>query len=123
MLESLAVVYHNDVLAKERNLSRLRSGCSCIRLTAARSWRNSMPGLAVNSTSIAWSPIRPWYVSIAYMRQHWEKLIAFLRVSECALDNAAICERALKSGNPASQELLVPQDPSWCPRGRHLHEL
>ena len=28
----------------------------------------------------------------------------------------------VEDGNPASQELLVLQDPSWCPRGRHLHE-
>ena len=84
VLESLAVVYHNDVLAKERNLSpaerlllhQADSGPVMEELTPAssRQFDEHRP-VEPNSTLGA---------SIAYMRRHWEKLTLFLPRGRCA---------------------------------------
>ena len=55
VLESLAVVYHNDAIAR-RAISRPKNGCSFIRPRAARRWRNSTSGLAGSLTNGGWSP-------------------------------------------------------------------
>lgn len=94
VLESLAVVYHNDVLAKERNLSpaerlllhQADSGPVMEELHAWLGRQFDEHRVEPNSTLGA---------SIAYMRRHWEKLTLFLRVAGAPLDNN-ICERALK---------------------------
>ena len=94
VLESLAVVYHNDAIAKERNLS-----------PAERLLFHQAESGPVMEELHAWfgrqfdehrvEPNSALGASIAYMRRHWEALTLFLRVAGAPLDNN-ICERALK---------------------------
>ena len=94
VLESLSVVYHNDALARERNLSpqerllfhQARSGPVMEDLHA---WivrqldeRRVEPNSGLGK-------------AMAYLLRHWEKLTLFLRVPGAPLDNN-LCERALK---------------------------
>ncbi|MEX2559814.1 MAG: transposase, partial [Pirellulales bacterium] len=94
VLEALRVVYHNDELAREQNLSReerlaFHQAESGPTMEGLKAWlkrqleerlveRNSGLGAAIN-----------------YLRSHWEKLTLFLRQPGAPLDNN-ICERALK---------------------------
>ena len=94
VLESLSVVYHNDAIARERNLSpeerllfhQAESGPTMEELHAwlARQFDQRLvePNSALGG-------------AIAYLLKHWEKLTLFLRVPGAPLDNN-ICERALK---------------------------
>jgi hypothetical protein len=94
VLELLAVVYHNDALAKERNLS-----------PAERLLLHQTDSGPVMEELHAWlgrqfdehrvEPNSALGASIAYMRRHWQELTLFLRVVGAPLDNN-ICERALK---------------------------
>ena len=94
VLESLSVIYHNDAIARERNLSsqtRLEfhqtdSGPTMAELHA---WltRQFEDRLVEPNSSLGGA--------IGYMLRHWEKLTLFLRVPGAPLDNN-ICERALK---------------------------
>lgn len=94
VLEALRVVYHNDELAREQNLSReerlaFHQAESGPTMEGLKAWlkrqleerlveRNSGLGAAIN-----------------YLRSHWDKLTLFLRQPGAPLDNN-ICERALK---------------------------
>jgi len=94
VLETLSVIYRNDAIARQRNLSpaeRLifhqdQSGPTMEELHAwlARQFdqRRVEPNSALGG-------------AIAYLLKHWEKLTLFLRVAGAPLDNN-ICERALK---------------------------
>jgi len=96
LLESLAVVYHNDAVARERQLSaeaRLRfhqetSGADdagAARLAGSGNWARSVP-----------NPIRALGGAIGYTLKHWEKLYAVPAPRPVRpLDNN-VCERALK---------------------------
>jgi len=94
VLESLAVVYGNDAIAKERNL-----------LPAERLIFHQAQSGPVMEELHAWlgrqfdehrvEPNSALGAGIAYMLRHWEKLTLFLRVAGAPLDNN-ICERALK---------------------------
>jgi len=94
VLESLSVVYRNDEIAKERNLSPQE------RLV----WHQAQSG-PVMEELCAWfgrqfdehlvEPNSALGASIAYMLRHWQALTLFLRVAGAPLDNN-ICERALK---------------------------
>lgn len=94
VLESLAVVYHNDELAKERNLSPAE------RLL----WHQAQSGPVMEALH-GWlgrqfeerrvEPNSALGGSITYMLRHWEALTLFLRVAGAPLDNN-VCERALK---------------------------
>jgi hypothetical protein len=94
VLESLSVVYHNDEVAKERNLSpaerllfhQTESGPVMEELHAWLGRQMEERRVEPNSALGA---------SIAYMRRHWQELTLFLRVAGAPLDNN-ICERALK---------------------------
>ena len=59
VLESLSVIYRNDAIAREQNLSPSRD-CSFIRPRAVQLWRNFMTGLPGNSTSGGWNRTRRW---------------------------------------------------------------
>jgi transposase len=94
VLESLAVVYRNDAIAKQRNLSpaerllfhQADSGPVMEKLHA---WlRRQFDQRLVEPNSALGG-------SITYMLRHWEALTLFLRVAGTPLDNN-ICERALK---------------------------
>jgi transposase len=94
VLETLAVVYHNDAVARRRNLSphsrlefhQAESGPTMeeLRIWLARQFDQRLvePNSALGG-------------AIAYLLKHWEKLTLFLRVPGAPLDNN-ICERALK---------------------------
>jgi hypothetical protein len=94
LLEALAVVYRNDAVARQRQLSpeaRLRFHQEASQptmqqlhewLTRQRDERLAEPNSALGS-------------AIRYMLKHWEKLTLFLRQAGAPLDNN-MCERALK---------------------------
>ena len=94
LLESLAVIYRNDAISRERKLSptarlefhQAESGPTMAELQA---WltRQFEDRLVEPNSSLGGA--------IAYMLKHWERLTLFLRVPGAPLDNN-ICERALK---------------------------
>jgi len=94
VLESLAVVYRNDALARQRNLSptarlafhQAESGPVLEKLHGWLSRQFDARRVEPNSSLGG---------AITYMLKHWEKLTLFLRVPGAPLDNN-ICERALK---------------------------
>ena len=94
VLESLSVIYRNDAIARERNLSP----------SARRHFHQSESGPTMEKLHI-WlgrqledrlvEPNSSLGGAISYMLKHWERLTLFLRVIGAPLDNN-ICERALK---------------------------
>jgi transposase len=94
LLESLAVVYHNDAVARERRLSpeaRLRFHQEASRptmqdlhdwLTRQLEEKRTEPNSALGG-------------AIGYLLKHWDPLTLFLRQAGAPLDNN-VCERALK---------------------------
>jgi transposase len=94
LLESLAVVYHNDAVARERRLSpeaRLlfHQEASGPTMHDLRDWltgqleeKRAEPNSALGG-------------AIGYMLKHWDRLTLFLRQAGAPLDNN-VCERALK---------------------------
>ena len=94
VLEALAVIYHNDALARRQNLSpqqrlvfhQAESGPTMEELHI---WlvRQLEDRLVEPNSALG--------VAISYLLRHWEKLTLFLRVAGAPLDNN-VCERALK---------------------------
>jgi transposase len=94
VLESLAVVYRNDALAREQKMS-----------PSARRHFHQMNSGPVMEELHVWlgrqledrlvEPNSSLGVAISYMLKHWKRLTLFLRVAGAPLDNN-ICERALK---------------------------
>jgi hypothetical protein len=94
VLESLAVIYRNEAIARQRKLSlearldfhRAESGPTMEEL---RAWlvRQFDDRLVEPNSSLGGA--------ISYLLKHWEKLTLFLRVAGAPLDNN-VCERALK---------------------------
>ena len=94
VLESLAVIYHNDALAREQSLSpqqrllfhQAESGPTMeelhVWLVRQFDQRRVEPNSALGG-------------AISYLLKHWEKLTLFLRAPGAPLDNN-ICEQALK---------------------------
>lgn len=94
VLESIAAVYHNDAITKERGLSlperllfhQAESGPVMEELHVWLGRQFEERRVEPNSTLGA---------SITYMLRHWQELTLFLRVAGAPLDNN-ICEQALK---------------------------
>ena len=94
VLEMLAVVYHNDAIARERKLSpherllfhQAESGPTMEKLHV---W------LVRQFDERRVEPNSGLGKAISYLLRHWEKLTLFLRVPGAPLDNN-VCERALK---------------------------
>jgi transposase len=94
VLESLAVIYRNDAVARERKLSP----------SARRHFHQAESGPVMELLHV-WlvrqlddrlvEPNSSLGVAISYMLKYWERLTLFLRVPGAPLDNN-ICERALK---------------------------
>jgi transposase len=94
LLETLAVVYHNDALARKRQLSpearlRFHQEASEPTMKELRDWltqqldeKRTEPNSALGG-------------AIGYMLKHWNELTLFLRQAGAPLDNN-VCERALK---------------------------
>jgi len=94
VLECLAVIYHNDELARDQEMSPQQ------RLEFHQ--RESGPVMAELHLWLARQlddrlvePNSGLGAAISYLLKHWEKLTLFLRVPGAPLDNN-ICERALK---------------------------
>lgn len=94
VLEALSVIYHNDAIAAERNLSpearllfhQAESGPTMEELHAWLARQFDERRVEPNSTLGG---------AISYLLKHWEKLTLFLCVPGAPLDNN-ICEQALK---------------------------
>jgi transposase len=94
LLESLAVVYHNDALAREQGLSpeerlRFHQEASGPAMRELHAWLTQQldDKLAEPNSGLG--------RAINYMLRHWDKLTLFLREPGAPLDNN-VCERALK---------------------------
>ena len=94
LLETLAVVYRNDAVARERQLSpearlQFHQEASGPTMQELHDWltrqldeKRAEPNSALGG-------------AIGYMLKHWDKLTLFLRQAGAPLDNN-VCERALK---------------------------
>jgi transposase len=94
LLESLAVVYHNDAVARARHLTpearlRFHQEASGPTMQALRDWLERQPGEKRTEPNSALGG------AIGYTLKHWEELTLFLRQAGAPLDNN-VCERALK---------------------------
>ena len=120
LLESLAVVYRNDAVARERGLSpeaRLQFHQEASRptmldlhdwLTRQLDEKRTEPNSALGG-------------AITYMLKHWDRLTLFLRQAGAPLDNN-VCERALKKAILHRKNALVLQDPERRLGRRPVHE-
>ncbi len=94
LLEALAVVYRNDALARELQLTpearlRFHQEASGPTMEQLHEWlTRQLDGKLTEPNSALGSAIR-------YMLRHWERLTLFLRQAGAPLDNN-VCERALK---------------------------
>jgi transposase len=94
LLESLTVVYRNDAVARERQLSpeaRLQFHQDASRPTMQdlHDWLSRQLGEKLTEPNSALGG------AIGYMLKHWDQLTLFLRQAGAPLDNN-LCERALK---------------------------
>jgi transposase len=94
LLETLAVIYHNDAVARERKLSpearlQFHQQESQPKMHELHAWltRQLEEKLAEPNSALGGA--------IRYMLRHWDKLTLFLRQAGAPLDNN-VCERALK---------------------------
>jgi transposase len=94
LLEALAVVYRNDAIARERQLSaearlQFHQQESLPTMQQLHGWlTRQLDEKLTEPNSALGSAIR-------YMLRHWDKLTLFLRQAGAPLDNN-VCERALK---------------------------
>lgn len=117
VLEAISVVYHNDTIARQRNLSpeerlffhQAESGPTMqelhIWLVRQFDERRVEPNSALGK-------------AISYLLRHWEKLTLFLRVAGAPLDNN-ICERALKKAIRHRRNSLFYK----TPHGAHVGDI
>ena len=94
LLESLAVVYHNDATARKQELSpearlRFHQEASGPTMQELHTWLTEQ--LSEKRTE----PNSALGQAITYMLRHWNELTLFLREPGAPLDNN-VCERALK---------------------------
>jgi hypothetical protein len=94
LLESLAVVYHNDAMAREQQLSpearlQFHQEASGPTMQDLHAWLNRQ----LDEKQV--EPNSGLGHAIKYMLRHWDKLTLFLREPGAPLDNN-VCERALK---------------------------
>jgi transposase len=94
LLETLAVVYRNDAIARERQLSpearlQFHREASGPTMQELHDWLTRQLGEKLVE------PNSPLGSAIGYMLRHWDKLTLFLRQAGAPLDNN-LCERALK---------------------------
>jgi transposase len=94
LLETLAVVYRNDAIARERQLSpearlQFHQEASGPTMQELNGWLTRQLGEKRAEPNSALGG------AIGYMLRHWDKLTLFLRHAGAPLDNN-VCERALK---------------------------
>lgn len=94
VLETVAKVYRNDAIAKERNLSdhdrlRFHQAEAAPLLDGLKRWfAEQFVARTIEPNSVLGD-------AIEYMTKHWDALTLFLRVPGAPLDNN-VCERVLK---------------------------
>ena len=113
VLEALAIIYHNDELARQQEMSaddrllfhQRESGpvMGELHLWLARQLNNRL--VEPNSALCA---------AISYLLKHWEKLTLFLRVAGRALGQQYLRTR-VEEGNPTSAQFSVLQRSQQCP--------
>jgi transposase len=94
LLEALGVVYRNDAIARDRQLSpearlRFHQEASQPVMQQLHDWLKRQLDEKLTEPNSALGG------AIGYMLRHWEKLTVFLRQAGAPLDNN-LCERALK---------------------------
>jgi transposase len=94
LLETLAVVYRNDAVARQRQLSpearlQFHQQASQPTMEQLHDWLKRQLDEKLTEPNSALGG------AIGYMLRHWEKLTLFLRQAGAPLDNN-LCERALK---------------------------
>ena len=94
VIETLAKVYHNDQIAKDKNMTpeqrlAFHQADSKPLMDALYSWLNKQ----LDEKLV--EPNSGLGKAINYMLNHWKALTRFLQIPEAPLDNN-ICERALK---------------------------
>ncbi len=94
LLESLAVVYRNDAVARERQFSpearlQLHQDASGPTMQDLHDWLTRQLDEKLTEPNSALGG------AITYMLKHWDRLTLFLRQAGAPLDNN-LCERALK---------------------------
>jgi transposase len=94
LLEVLAVVYRNDAIARERQLSP-ESRLQWHQEASGPAMRQLHDWLTRQLDERLAEPNSALGGAIRYMLRHWEKLTLFLRQAGAPLDNN-LCERALK---------------------------
>jgi hypothetical protein len=94
VLESLAVVYHNDALSRQRSLSP-EERLEFHQAESEPTMRDLHAWLARQFDERLVEPNSGLGGAIAYLLKYWERLTLFLRVPGAPLDNN-VCERALK---------------------------
>jgi len=94
LLEALAVVYHNDALARERRLTP-EARLQFHQLESQPTMQQLHTWLQRQLEEKLTEPNSALGGAINYMLKHWGELTLFLRVAGAPLDNN-ICERALK---------------------------
>jgi hypothetical protein len=94
VLESISVVYRNDALARQRNLSP-QERLLFHQAESGRTMEELHVWLAQQFDQRRVEPNSALGMAIAYLLRHWAKLTLFLRVAGAPLDNN-LCERALK---------------------------
>ena len=117
LLESLAVVYHNDAIAREQELSpevrlQFHQEKSQPTMQELHDWltRQLDEKLAEPNSALG--------KAIGYMLRHWAKLTLFLRQAGAPLDNN-LCERALKKAILHRKNALFYKTPN----GAHVGDL
>ncbi len=94
LLEALAVVYRNDAIARERQLSP--EACLLFHQQESQPTMQELHAwLKRQLDDKLTEPNSALGGAIAYMLRHWDQLTLFLRQAGAPLDNN-ICERALK---------------------------
>jgi hypothetical protein len=94
LLELLRVVYHNDAIARKRQLSR-EARLQFHQQESAPTMQQLHDWLTRQIDEKLTEPNSALGGAIGYMLRHWEKLTLFLREAGAPLDNN-VCERALK---------------------------
>ncbi len=117
VLEMLAVVYHNDAIARERNLSP-QERLLFHQAESGRTMEELHAWLVRQLDERRVEPNSGLGKAMAYLLRHWEKLTLFLRVPGAPLDNN-ICERALKKAIRHRRNSLFYK----TPHGAHVGDM
>jgi hypothetical protein len=120
VLKILKVVYRNDALAKDQEMSpeqrlAFHKAQSKPKMDELEAWLTAQ----IEERKV--EPNSGLGEAITYMRKHWDKLTLFLRHPAAPLDNN-VCEQALKKAILHRKNAYFYKTGEWCPCGRPVHE-